>query len=230
MKCLLRTLDRCKVPSVAGLLALCALVPSAEAAGSAKPCAVRDANVFIHAPTGIAFAKTKRVEGRAVRRVYACLFSTDKIVPLGSRRESGSVQTGPRAPLRLVGRYVAYVQVFGERTTTGAVGVNVVDLKRGLRVAGFEYPVAGSWDVEALVLKKSGGVAWAGNEPVPGSPQNRANKIDGPQPVGLPANENKVLLDDAVDPGSLGLSSDRTEVSWLHFTGTEQRTMSAPLG
>lgn len=205
---------------------------NAVASHARSACQVRDAKVLVRSKTGLVFAKTKVVDGRAVRRIYGCLYGTRTIVSLGSRRVSDSVQTAGRARPALTGRYVAYVQNLGEETRTGAVGVNVVDLKRGLRVAGYRYAPGSGWDVESLVVKASGGVAWTGNEPPIGQGDNHVNKIDGPQPQCVPANENKVLLDrgPGVDTRSLALSSDRREVRWVRYDGVEAVPMSSPLG
>lgn len=220
------------VAVVTGCCLTLGLTPAASAASKGGACAVRDANVFVRTSSGIVFAKTKRIDGQPVRRIYACLFRTDRIVSLSSRRKSNSVSTGPRVDPQLSGRYVGYVQNFGEETRTGAVGINVVDLKLGMRVAGFRYPLTGGWDVESLVVKRSGGIAWTGDEPPIGEGHEHVNKIDGPQPSGLPANENKVLLDPGpgVDTRSLALSSDRRSVSWVRYDGVQAMPMSAPLG
>lgn len=218
---------------VVGVTALAMVVAAPASAGQRDGCTVRGATVVVRTDTGIVFVKRKSVDGRTVRRVYGCLFRYGRIVSLGSRRQSFTVSgvDSDGARPAIAGRYVAYGQNFGERTRTGARGVNVVDLSTGTWVAGFQYALDNAWDLSRLVVKRTGSVAWSGHEGPVGANPNRVSKIDIVHPVGPQPVSTRTVLDEdpGVVPGSLRLSADRRSIIWRKCGETSCADVSAPL-
>ncbi len=167
-----------------------------------------------------------------IEQVYGCLFTTNRFVPLGSRKSNESVSGGSgRSPV-IVGRYVAYVQKFGEKTPTSVIGLNVVDLKLRRLAAARDYGNGGAWSVGRFVLKASGGVAWVGNE----APRigTLIHKIDGPA-VG-PLRTDVVELEASpyiLSPSDpmLSLTDNRSTLRWalVNVTTGAQTIKTAPL-
>jgi len=150
---------------------------------------------------------------------YGCLSSVGRLRRLPDEG-AGVDTTAPGVPV-LAGRYVAYA------TAGSGIGdefdrLYVYDLRLGRR-----FLQVSSNFIRAIVLKRNGSVAWLEGSTVdpgdnPNAPTNQIRKFGNEERQGV-----VLVTRGAIDPDSLGLSPDRTEVTWTRGGGSAR--YAAPL-
>jgi hypothetical protein len=194
--------------------ALCAAaVPAATAppAAASHGCSAsaRGAQVVTRVSDAIVFAKRGNL--------YGCIFSQGTVRRLPD--EGGGIDvTPPNGPM-LGGRFVAYSTI-GSAAGDEFDRLYVYDIRRGRR-----FLQVSSNFITDIVVKRNGSVAWVEGSTVdPGAdrpPAHQVRKFDAELREGV------LLVDRGadIDPDSLVLGPDRTDVRWLR--GGSER--SAPL-
>lgn len=153
-----RLLTGLPVAAVAGAV-LAAGAPAAAVA--ADECQARGSRTEEASRYARVYSVRRVQDDTHVRRWYACLYSEDRRVRLGTVG-AGGVHLDRISPVRLAGRYVATASEYTAATgdALGAV-VEVRDLRTGRLVRHFHSPSEpNTYDVTDLELRANGSVAF----------------------------------------------------------------------
>lgn len=212
-----RLLALAAVAVAAGLVALAGR--TADTAQATHGCSANQRDSVARTAEAVAFTKGATSQGVAKR--FGCYVGRGSTIYLNGAQGTFGVAVA-ESPLALSGQFVAYVRLFGSAAGGDASIVTVRNLEDGRVLHESEGSARGTGNPEdavaALVTKRNGSVAWTTRASNPGD----ANSV---QLIDVDGQRRILEQDTALDPGSLALSEDRTQIYWT--TGGQPR--SAPL-
>ncbi len=205
-----------------GAAAVLSLLPTVPAEAT-HGCTIRGGQTVTRTSEAVVVRKGSPVGDNAAVLTYGCYFRKGSTYRLNQPSEFGPARV-ERAPVRLSGRFVAYVQAFASPTAGDNVEVTVRDLLTGRvlrRFSGSESNSENSRKVFGLVVKRNASAAWLSEDY---GFENRPREY---QVHVVDRTGTRRIIDrgDAIDPGSLTLNAARTVISWRN--GGQVRT--APL-
>ena len=195
------------------------LAPGAGGAAQSHGCHLSQAKVVAQTPISVVWLKSG-----ARHLYYGCYRPRGAVFRLNQKADFGGVAK-VKQPLRLAGRYVAYVQQFAGATENAAVTVTVRNLESGVVIheAQIGYGAPGRRWVFSMVLNRHGSVAWTAR-----SAEYQVLKLDGASMPSRPLRyQTPVVVARGPDiaPLSLRIASDGRTIRWTQGGATR----SAPL-